>query len=131
MTLSFNSLIGQSDFNYQQPDQQILDLADAKPAPAIRLKDDATAAVLMYRNMFKSIEEMSAPEMKLAGIRVNPITNSPSRGINYTDVKILTVSTGKEHQVTGLPIHGKYTNFLWSYDQKMMAFTNTVSTGVE
>ncbi|MGB4961033.1 MAG: prolyl oligopeptidase family serine peptidase, partial [Saprospiraceae bacterium] len=44
---------------------------------------------------------------------------------------ILTVSTGKEHQVTGLPTNGKYANFSWSYDQKMMAFTNTVSNGVE
>jgi len=129
----FNVYFGnaQSDFPYQQPDSNILGLADSKPAPTIRLKHDASVAVLLYRNAYKSIEEMSAPEMKLAGIRVNPITNAPGRTTFFIDITVLNVATGVEMKVLGLPTNGNYSNFSWSNDQSKMAFTNTVASGLE
>lgn len=126
-----NYLNGQSDFPYQKPDGDILMLADAKPAPAIRLNNDASMAVLLYRNTYKSIEELSEPEMKLAGIRVNPKTGGQSRGTYYNDMHILDVSSGKSQPVSGLPERPKLNHFLWSYGQDKMAFTHTTDSGVE
>ena len=37
----------------------------------------------------------------------------------------------KETTAAGLPENGRYSNFSWSPNQKMMAFSNTVTTGVE
>lgn len=129
----FNVYFGnaQSDFPYQQPDNNILALADAKPAPTIRLKHDASLAVLLYRNAYKSIEEMSSPEMKLAGIRVNPITNAPGRITYFIDMKVLDVASGKQHDVIGLPTNAKISNIVWSNDQSKLAFTHTVDNGLE
>lgn len=121
----------QSDFPYQQPDANILSLADAKPAPSIRLKHDASMALLLYRNSYKSIEELSSPEMKLAGIRVNPITNAPGRMTYFIDIKILDIASGKEQNINGLPTNGQYSNIVWSNDQSKVAFTNTIKDGVE
>jgi len=129
----FNYYYGaaQSDFPYQKPDTDILSLADARPAPSIRIKADASLAVLLFRNAYKSIEEMAAPEMKLAGIRINPMTNSPSRITYFNDVKILDILSGAEYSVDGMPISPSLSNFVWSNDQSMMAFTNTVKEGME
>ena len=129
----FNYYYGsaQTDFSYQKPDQDILSLADARPAPSIRIKADASKAILLFRNAYKSIEELAAPEMKLAGIRINPITNSPSRITYFNDIKVLDIETGKEHVVDGLPNVPVLSNFVWSNDQTLMAFTNTTKTGME
>ncbi len=129
MMLDF--LYGQTDFPYQKPDGDILTLAEAKPAPAIRMKSDASLAVLLYRNSYKSIEELSEPELKLAGIRVNTKTGGQSRSTYYNDVQILDINTGKSHVVTGLPERAKLSNFSWSYAQDKMAFTHTTETGIE
>ncbi|MBC7884388.1 MAG: S9 family peptidase [Saprospiraceae bacterium] len=129
----FNSFLtyGQSDFAYQKPDDTILSLADAKPAPAMRLDANATIGIMLYRNAYKSIEELAAPEMKLAGLRINPNTNSPGRVTYYYEFKILDVITQEEFKVEGLPAEASLSNFVWSNDQTMMAFTNTVKDGVE
>ncbi|MBK8627474.1 MAG: S9 family peptidase [Saprospiraceae bacterium] len=129
----FNVYYGsaQSDFPYQQPDNIILALADAKPAPTIRLKHDASLAILLYRNAYKSIDELSSPEMKLAGIRVNPMTNAPGRTTYFIDIKVLDIATSKEQDVQGLPSNGKFSNIVWSNDQSKIAFTNTVADGTE
>jgi dipeptidyl aminopeptidase/acylaminoacyl peptidase len=124
-------LFGQVDFPYQSPTADILSLADAKPAPGIRLNSAATQAVLTYRNSFKSIEELSAPELKLAGIRINPAINGPSRSTYITDLKILDVISQKEIVVSGLPSPALLSNLSWSNDQSKMAFTHAASTGIE
>lgn len=131
MVLNYVLGLGQSDFKYQKPDQDILTLADVKPAPTIRINSDATIAVLLNRNAFKSIEDLSAPEMKLAGIRINPLINAPSRSIYYLSFSVLDIKTGKESDVTGLPADARLSNFGWSNSQTKMAFTNTIANGVE
>ncbi|MBK9734507.1 MAG: S9 family peptidase [Saprospiraceae bacterium] len=129
----FSSAItyAQSDFPYQTPDDAILTLADAKPAPAIRLTSDAKTAVLLFRNTYKSMEDLAAPEMKLAGLRINPMINAPSRITYFYGMKILNVDNKKEIEVIGLPQHANLSNFVWSNDQRMMAFTNTIENGLE
>jgi len=121
----------QSDFPYQKPDDNILSLADAKPAPSIRMKYDASTAVLLFRNAYKSIEELSEPEIKLAGIRINPLTNGPSRTTYFNEIKILDIKSGKQLSVEGQPENPQLSNFTWSYRQEKIAFTHTVKNGVE
>jgi dipeptidyl aminopeptidase/acylaminoacyl peptidase len=127
----FSMSYAQSDFSYQKPDDRILSLADAKPAPSIRMKYDASMAVLLFRNTYKSIEELSEPEVKLAGIRINPLTNGPSRMTYFNDIKLLDVKSGKQLAVEGQPSNPQMSNFTWSYRQEKIAFTNTVKNGVE
>ena len=131
MMFSTFNIYAQTDFPYQKPDDAILSLADAKPAPALRLNADATVGVLLFRDGFKSIEELAAPEMKLAGLRINPKTNAPSRTTYFYTMKVLDVISQKEFEIKGLPENAKLSNFSWSNSQQMMAFTNTVDNGVE
>jgi len=121
----------QENVTYQEPSQEILELAEAPLAPSIRIDSKGENIVFLYRSRFKSIDELSEKEMRLGGLRINPKTNINSRQSYYTNVKVRIGRSGNETIVSGLPTNGRYANFLWSPNQKMMAFTNTVSNGVE
>ncbi len=124
-------LNGQLDLEYQIPDSKILELADAPIAPSIRINANATQALLLYRNQFKTISELSEQEMRLAGLRINPKTNISSRARYYYDIKLLDIESGQETNITGLPKDARIANVIWSPDQSKVAFTNTVWNGVE
>lgn len=121
----------QSDSPYQTPHADILSLADATPAPILRMTSDAKRGIMLYRHSYKSIEELAAPEMKLAGLRINPFTNGPSRSTYFHNVRYLDIEENLEFDIQGLPSNAKLSNFSWSADQSKIAFTNTVDQGVE
>lgn len=133
-TLTFftiTMLDAQQNLSYQTPHEDIMVLADASLAPSIRINSKGTKAILLYRANFKSIDELSETEMRLAGLRINPITNISSRARYYYDLKVLDIASNKESDVKGLSANMRLTNFSWSHDQQKMAFTNTTETGVE
>jgi len=121
----------QDNVTYQKPSKEILDLAEAPLAPSIRMDDKGENIVFLYRSNFKSIETLSEKEMRLGGLRINPKTNINSRQNYFNDIKIRLGRNNSESIVSGLPSKGRYANFSWSPNQEMMAFTNTVKTGVE
>jgi dipeptidyl aminopeptidase/acylaminoacyl peptidase len=121
----------QENITYQKPPQEILELAEAPLAPSIRIDNEGKNLVFLYRSNFKSIETLSETEMRLGGLRINPKTNINSRQNYYTDIKIRVGRTSSNETVNGLPSKKRFANFSWSPNQKKMAFTNTVSNGVE
>ena len=118
---------------YQKPPKEILDLVDVSRAPSVLMDDDKNQMVLLYRNSYKSIEELSKEEMRLGGLRIDPKTNIGSRVtyINNVKLKKLDQKEAKIVQVEGLPENPKLTNFKWSPDQRKIALTNTTTEGVE
>ena len=97
------------------------------------IDDDKRQMVLLYRNAYKSIEELSKEEMRLGRLRIDPKTNIGSRVtyINNVKLKKLDQKEAKIVQVKGLPENPKLTNFKWSPDQSKIALTNTTAEGVE
>lgn len=124
-------LFAQENLTYQKPSNEILELAEAPRAPSIRMDSQGENIVFMYRSNYKSIETLSETEMRLGGLRINPKTNINSRQTYFNNLKVRNGRNNTEAAVAGLPENGRYANFSWSPNQKMMAFTNTVSTGVE
>lgn len=121
----------QENLTYQKPPKEILELAEAPLAPSIRMDHKGENMIFLYRSNFKNIEELSETEMRLGGLRINPVTNIGSRQSYYTNVKIRVGRNNKDEIVNGLPANGRFANFSWSPNQEKMAFTNTVSNGVE
>ncbi|MCU4157011.1 S9 family peptidase [Carboxylicivirga sp. A043] len=120
----------QVDLTYQEPSKEIMDLADVPLPPSTAINEDGSVIVLIYRNQYKSIEELSEKEIKLAGIRTNPITNVSSRTRFSNNIKLMK-KKGGIIDVKGMPEKARLANFAWSPDQSKMAFTNTVSDGTE
>lgn len=121
----------QDNLNYQLPHDNILELADAPLAPSLRMDSKSDKMLFLYRSNFKSISELSETEMRLGGLRINPVTNIGSRQNYYTDIKIRNGRNNDNVAVKGLPENGRYAYFSFSPDETKVAFTNTTETGVE
>lgn len=124
-------LSAQVELSYQVPPREILELADAPVPPTVMVNDKGTQVVLLHRNRFMSLAELSEPELKLAGLRINPVSSNESRGMNFFSITLLKTGERTEIQVSGLPEKPLLSNFLWSPDQTFLAFTNSVSTTLE
>ncbi len=131
MAATVGSLYAQVDINYQLPPKEILELADAPLAPLVRIDDKNENMVLLHRDKYSSIVELSETELRLAGLRINPVTNIGSRTSYYTNITLMKVGEREEKNVAGIPAQPLLTNFTWSPDNSKMAFTQTTENGVE
>lgn len=123
----------QENLTYQLPPNEIMELADAKPAPVVRMNNQREYMILLYRNMYKTIAELAETEMRLGGLRINPTTNIGSRTTYYNAVQVKSMKNknAKNIDVKGLPNNLRMANFTWSPDQKKVAFTHTAQNQVE
>ena len=123
----------QEKLTYQKPPSEILELADVQLAPSVRISNNGEFMIMLYSNRYKSIEELSEPELRLGGLRINPTTNIGSRTNYYKDIKIANLRRKKTvlRRARGLPTEPRLANFIWSPDQTSIAFTNTTFHGVE
>jgi dipeptidyl aminopeptidase/acylaminoacyl peptidase len=124
-------LFAQENLTYQKPPKEIMELVDVERAPQIRIDDKHENMVLLYTDAYKTIAELSEKELRLGGLRINPITNISSRERYNNNIKIKKLTEKVEKQVSGLPSNPRISNVNWSPDQKYMSFTQTTDKGVE
>lgn len=125
------STLAQENVTYQKPSKEILALADYERAPAVGMDNKKEYMLMSFRNTYKTLDELNQEEMRLGGLRINPITNISSTVTYINNLKIRKISGTTEMQVTGLPENPKITNVSWSPNEKKIAFTNTTNSGVE
>ncbi|WP_370174442.1 S9 family peptidase [Leeuwenhoekiella palythoae] len=125
------SVVAQVNLDYQKPPQEILDLVDVPRAPWVLMNTEGDTMLLMYRDSYKTIAELSEEELRLGGLRINPKTNIGSRTTFYNDIKIKGIEETEASTISGLPEDAKLSNFNWSPDESKMAFTNTIEDGVQ
>ena len=116
-------VLAQESLSYQKPPREILELVDVSLAPSVLLDNPKENMVLLYRNPYKSIAELSKEELRLGGLRIDPATHIGSRVTYYNNIEIkdITETDGKIQQVSGLPESPLLSNFNWSPDQQKMA----------
>ena len=129
--ISFSAITAQENVTYQKPSKEILELADYQRAPTVNMDSKKEYMLLSYRNTYKTLDDLNQEEMRLGGLRINPITNISS-SVTYTNnLKLRKVKDKNEIQVKGLPENARITNVSWSPNEKKIAFTNTTNFGVE
>jgi dipeptidyl aminopeptidase/acylaminoacyl peptidase len=131
LLLTFFVINAQENITYQKPSAEILALADYERAPSVSMDTKKEYMLLSYRNTYKTLVDLNQEEMRLGGLRINPITNISSTVTYINNLKIRKISAKEEIQVTGLPSNARLTNISWSPDETKIAFTNTTNTGVE
>ena len=124
-------LFAQDALKYQKPSKEILDLVDVTLAPATLVDDAQQNMVLLFRDNYKSIEDLSKEELRLAGLRIDPTTNIGSRVTYYNNLQVQRVGSNDSLTIKGMPEAPRLTNFTWSPNQRYMAFTHTAKKGVE
>ena len=129
--LSCLGVSAQENLGYQKPSKEILELADATPAPSVLLTEDNKNMLLLYRDNYSSIATLSEKELRLGGLRINPVTNIGSR-TRYTNRVMMKDPKGDAiYELEGHPENARLANFSFSPDQNFLAMTNTTATGAE
>jgi dipeptidyl aminopeptidase/acylaminoacyl peptidase len=126
----FSGMGSLAQSNYQTPPKSIADLVNAPSTPTVRLSRNGEWMLLMERSDNPSIEMLSQPELKIAGMRLNPATSGPSRQIGIENLKIKKTDSGEEIQITGLPSQPNMGGIRFSYDENYVVFTQTDRDGI-
>ncbi|HIE0128126.1 TPA: S9 family peptidase [Stenotrophomonas maltophilia] len=107
---------------YELPSAALQAVVDAPRAPSLYLSPRRDVAAMMQMPSLPSIQVVAQPELKLAGLRINPRTFSDSRFSFGEKLWLMNVGDGKERQISGLPAKLSIASVMWSPDQKWLAF---------
>ncbi len=115
---------------YQTPPPELAALVDAPVTPGVSLSPDGTTLLISARASLPSIAQVAAPELKIAGLRINPRTNGPSRTRPSNGLSLGSLD-GTERVVSGLPSGAAIRNTQWSPDGRHVAFTHDTDTSIQ
>ena len=119
-----------SAVSYQMPDPVLAAMIDAPPTPWVSLGPDNAWLLLIEPAGYPSIAEVAAPELRLAGLRINPRTNGPSRTRPAVGLVFQRLKDDKEVRVTGLPEDARITGTSWAPGGERIAFVVTADDGL-
>ena len=126
-----SSVAAATDTDYKMPPEPLPSIVDTPPTPTVSLSPDRTWMLLIERPNLPSIVELAEPELRLAGRRIRPRTNGPSRGRYVTGLTLKRVSDLVEREITGIPDGARLGIPRWSPDGTRIAFTVTGETDIE
>ncbi len=130
MSMSIVAL-AQDAVNYQLPPKEIADLLLAKPTPSVSIDSKGEWMLLSERNSYPTVDELGQPEIRIAGLRLNPNNFSPSRQLYINNFSLKNIKANKEFKVSGLPLNMLASNVRWSPNEKKIVFTNTTANRVD
>ncbi|WP_345952009.1 MULTISPECIES: prolyl oligopeptidase family serine peptidase [unclassified Mucilaginibacter] len=122
----------QDAVKYQMPAKAITDLLLAKPTPSVSIDSKGEWMLISERNALPSVEDLARPELRIAGMRINPNNFAPSRQvISFSGLSLKNIKTGKVYPVAGLPVPLNASGMSWNADQNKIAFTQTNAKSVD
>ncbi len=115
---------------YQRPPKSVTDILDVAPPPGLSVSPTGDTLLLVQGTRYPSIEEFAAPQLRLAGLRIDPITNGPARSPRMVGLSVLPLTDAKPSPIE-LPATGRSGYPVWSPDGKRFAFGVTTAKGIE
>ncbi|KAG0615601.1 hypothetical protein M758_5G054700 [Ceratodon purpureus] len=112
---------------YQLPPKEIREIVDAPPIPALSFSPKRDEILFLERRSLPPVADLAKPELKLAGLRIDPDYNSRSRTSFYTGISIHKLLDegilGPARSIAGLPEDAKINSVSWSPDARHVAFS--------
>jgi len=131
LLIATHFLSAQTSKGYQTPPKDIADLLLVKPTPNVSVDDKGEWMVFIQSNSYPSVEELAQPELRIAGLRIDPNNFAPSRQNFGNEIWLKNISSGKEYKIKGLPTNLFAGNVTWSPDNKKIALTQTNDSRVD
>ena len=123
--------MAQESASYKLPPKEIADLLLAKPTPMVSIDHLGEWMLVIERESYPTVEELGQPELRVAGLRLNPNNYSPSRQNFINNLKLKHIADGKEFAIAGIPAGALISNTEWSPSEKKISFTNTTAGKVD
>jgi dipeptidyl aminopeptidase/acylaminoacyl peptidase len=131
--LGFSSLTSTRELSgqgsgYQLPPQQVVEIIDAPPEPAIGFSPDTNWMLMLDRDAMPRIEDVSRRMLQLAGLRIDPVANGrfqTSFGVGLS----LRARDSKEVVRIPLPGGAKLSSMSWSHDSLRFAYVLVTDGG--
>jgi dipeptidyl aminopeptidase/acylaminoacyl peptidase len=129
---------------YQKPPKDVLDILNLPAPPNLSVNPTRTYALMSDAERYPSIAEVSAPMLRLAGMRIDPRTNGLHLAPHSRGMTLVRLSDGVKIAVA-LPPNaragvgnggrggrgGGREGAAWSPDGKQFVFENTMANGIE
>lgn len=125
------ALSAQDNVTYQRPPAVLEELLLAKPTPSVSVDDKGEWMMLTERNSYEPVAELARPELRIAGLRLDPRNFGPSRASYGAGFQLKHISTKAVFSISGLPEELHIGSLQWSPDGKMAAFTNTLDSRID
>jgi dipeptidyl aminopeptidase/acylaminoacyl peptidase len=117
---------------YQRPVKAVASFVEAAPIPQPTLGPDRATLLLSTPFQFPSIAEVAEPELRLAGLRINPRNRAAARRSFVQRLELLDVraKAATPRAVRGVPDGARMSSIQWSPDGRSLAFTVTDADAV-
>lgn len=116
---------------YMEPPGEIKALVDAVPTPAVSISPDGKRMLLLQSPGYPSLAEVSEPELRVAGYRVNPKTFGPSRSGSYIRMQVKPLNGETARDFSGFPANARFSSVVWSPDGSKAAFIMKLPQGLQ
>lgn len=126
--MGVSALFGQ--ISYQKPPKEVLDVLHAPASPSTSVSPAKTHVMLLERRLYPGIEDLAAPMLRLAGLRINPNNNGPHTAPPFTGLTLKRIDTGAEMRIN-TPAGAKLGAPAWSPDGQRFAVLNYTPAAIE
>ncbi len=117
---------------YQQPPPDLAALVDQPRTPDALVSPDKTRVVFLDLAEHATVEELSRPELKLAGLRFDPQSSAPSSiRRRYSSMSFCDFKKRLHVKVIGLPETAVMAYPKWSPDSKWIAVSVLLPTQID
>ncbi|KAB2866522.1 MAG: S9 family peptidase, partial [Bacteroidales bacterium] len=116
LIVAFNQSFAQELVRYQTPAKELLDLLDAPVTPSFSISPSKQVYLLAYLMDMPDLSELAQPELKVAGLRINPNNFGNSNPRSYSKFEFVDLKTKKITPLTGIPENAVVTAYRWAPD---------------
>lgn len=124
------SFIAWGQTPYKLPPQEVVDIIDAPPTPFVSVSPQSDAMLLIDYKAHPSVELLSRPILRLAGIRIDPAIKNRQRMSQLVGYTLLRTETNERVKINA-PSDGRILQPAWSNDGKRIAFRHDLEDGTE
>jgi dipeptidyl aminopeptidase/acylaminoacyl peptidase len=125
------AIMAQDQATYQEPPAVMKTLLLAPTTPSVSLSQKGDWMLLMERSSYPTIAELAEPELRIAGLRINPANFSASRSGSVTRMTLRDLRTKTDFSIRGLPDDLHAVSIQWSPNDSLIGLTHVSDKQVD